>query len=69
MTKTKSTLVYTQPVSRVLLFKNVQLMLPFRLSSNVFNGKKLINSLRQAPNLERLLCKSKFMLVEEHFYG
>ena len=68
MTKTKSILVYTQPVSWVLLFKNVQLMLPFRLSSNVFNGKKLINSLRQAPNLERLLCKSKFMLVEEHFY-
>ena len=25
------------------------------------------NSMRQAPNLERLLCKSKFMPVEEHF--
>ena len=36
--------------------------------SNVFNGKKLIISMRQAPNLERLLCKSKFMLVEEHFH-
>ena len=36
--------------------------------SNVFNGKKLINSMRQAPNLERLLCKSKFMPVEEHFH-
>ena len=33
--------------------------------SNVFNGKKLINS---APNLERLLCKSKFLRVEDHFY-
>ena len=32
---------------------------------NVFKGRKLINSLRQAPNLERLLCKSKFMPVEE----
>ena len=36
--------------------------------SNVFNGKKLINSMRQAPNLERLLCKSKFMPIEEHFH-
>ena len=36
--------------------------------SNVFNGKKLINSMRQAPNLERLLCKSKFKPVEEHFH-
>ena len=36
--------------------------------SNVFNGKKLINSMRQAPNLERLLCKSKFMPVQEHFH-
>ena len=36
--------------------------------SNVFNGKKLINSMRQAPNLERLLWKSKFMPVEEHFH-
>ena len=36
--------------------------------SNVFNGKKLINSMRQAPNLERLLCKSKFLPVEEHFH-
>ena len=36
--------------------------------SNVFNGKKLINSMRQVPNLERLLCKSKFMLLEEHFH-
>ena len=24
--------------------------------------------MRQAPNLERLLCKSKFMTVEEHFH-
>ena len=32
MTKTKSTLVYTQPVSLVLLFKCVQVMLPFTLS-------------------------------------
>ena len=31
--------------------------------SDVFNGKKLINSMRQTPNLERLLCKSKFMPV------
>ena len=35
--------------------------------SNVFYGKKLIKSMRQAPNLECLLCKSKFMPVEEHF--
>ena len=39
-----------------------------RTMPNVFNGKKLINSMRQAPNLERLLCKSKFMSVEEHFH-
>ena len=36
--------------------------------SNVFNGKKLINSMRQALNLELLLCKSKFIPVEEHFH-
>ena len=36
--------------------------------SNVFNGKKLTNFIRQAPNLERLLWKSKFMPVEEHFH-
>ena len=36
--------------------------------SNVFNGKKLINSMPQAPNVERLLRKSKFMSVEEHFH-
>ena len=36
--------------------------------SNVFNGKKLINYMRQAPNLERLLCKAKFMSAEEHFH-
>ena len=33
--------------------------------SNVFNGKKITNSMRQAPNLERLLCESKFMPVEK----
>ena len=32
---------------------------------NVFSDKKLINSMRQALNLERLLCNSKFMPVEE----
>ena len=32
---------------------------------NVFRDKILINSMRQAPNLERLLCKSEFMSVEE----
>ena len=26
------------------------------------------DSMRQAPNLERLLCKSKLMPVEEHFH-
>ena len=36
--------------------------------SNIFDAKKLINSMRQTPNLERLLCKSKFMPVEEHFH-
>ena len=34
---------------------------------NMFYGKKLIKCMHQAPNLERLLCKSKFMPVEEHF--
>ena len=46
-------------------FKNFQ---HSKTMSNVFNGKKLINSMRQAPNLERLLWKSKFMPVEEHFH-
>ena len=32
--------------------------------SNAFSGKKLINSMCQVPNSERLLCKSKFMPVE-----
>ena len=36
--------------------------------SMVFNGKNLINSMSEAPNLERLLCKSKFMPVEENFH-
>ena len=36
--------------------------------SNVFGSKKLINSMRQAPDLERLLCKSKFMPVEKNFH-
>ena len=35
---------------------------------NVFRDKILINSMRQAPNLERLLCKSEFMSVEETFH-
>ena len=33
-----------------------------------FNGEKLINFMCQAPNLERLSCKSKFMPVEENFH-
>ena len=33
------------------------------MSNVFFSGKKLINSMRQAPNLERLLGKSKFMPV------
>ena len=36
--------------------------------SNVSSSKKLINSMRQMPNVERLLCKSKFMPVEENFH-
>ena len=28
--------------------------------SNIFKTKKLVKSMRQAPNLERLLCRSKF---------
>ena len=36
--------------------------------SNVFRSKKVINYMRQAANLERLLCKSKFMPVEENFH-
>ena len=40
----------------------------FKTMFNVFKGKKLINSMHQTPNLERLLCKSKFMPVEEHFH-
>ena len=35
--------------------------------SNVFSGKKLIKSILQAPNLERLLCKSKFIPVKKNF--
>ena len=35
---------------------------------NVISDNKLINSMRQASNLERLLCKSKFMLIEENFH-
>ena len=30
--------------------------------------KKLIKSMRQAPNLGRLLCKSKFISAEETFH-
>ena len=33
-----------------------------------FSSKKLINSIRQAPILKRLLCKSKLMPVEKHFH-
>ena len=35
--------------------------------SDFFSGKKRIDSIRQAPNLANLLCKSKFMPVEENF--
>ena len=28
--------------------------------SNIFQKKKLVNSMSQAPNLGRLLCRSKF---------
>ena len=35
---------------------------------NVFSAKKLINSIPQAPNLEHLLCESKFMPVKENFH-
>ena len=35
--------------------------------SNVFSDKKLINSMCQLPNLEHVLCKSKFMPIEENF--
>ena len=45
-------------------FENLQ---HSKTMSNVFSGKKLINSICQAPNLERLLCKSRFMPVEENF--
>ena len=30
-------------------------------------NKKLINSMRQAPNLERTFCKSKYISAEKHF--
>ena len=40
MSKTKSTLVYTQPVSLVFLFKCVQLMLPFTLSSSYLTSSR-----------------------------
>ena len=36
--------------------------------SNVFSSKKLINSMYQAPNLEHLLCQSKFIPLEENFH-
>ena len=35
--------------------------------SNASVSTKLTNSICQSPNVEGLLCKSKFMLVEEHF--
>ena len=35
---------------------------------NAFSSKKLINSMNQGPKLERLLCKSKFIPVEENFH-
>ena len=34
---------------------------------NVLGNKKLVNSMRQAPNLERILCKSKYISAEKHF--
>ena len=46
-------------------FKNFQ---HSKIMFNVFNGKKLIKSMPQAPNIERLLCKPKFRSVEEHFH-
>ena len=36
--------------------------------SDFFSGKKQVDSIRQAPNLANLLCKSKFMPVEENFH-
>ena len=35
--------------------------------SNAISSKKLRNSLRQTPNLERLSWNSKFISVEKHF--
>ena len=36
---------------------------------SVFSGKKLINPICQAPTLDRLLCNSKFMPVEENCHA
>ena len=30
--------------------------------------QKIINSMRETPNLESLLCKAKFMSLEDNFY-
>ena len=32
----------------------------FKTMSNIFQRKKLVKSMRQVPNLGRLLCRSKF---------
>ena len=34
---------------------------------NVLGYKNLLNSMYQAPNLERLFCKSEYISVEQNF--
>ena len=36
----------------------------FKTMFNIFQKKKLVNSMSQAPNLGRLLCRSKFESLE-----
>ena len=63
MTKTKSTLVYTQPVLLVLLFKYLQLMLLFVLSSfNLILSRLRAKEVRLKPGL--ILQLTTFSLKE-----
>ena len=63
MTKTKSPLVYTQPILLVLLFKYLQLMLLFVLSSfNLILSRLRAKEVRLKPGL--ILQLTTFSLKE-----
>ena len=59
MTKTNSTLVYTQPVSLVLLFKCVQLMLSVQLKAinNALDSKMVLKTHLFIKNISLSLQK------------